>query len=227
MSLSDIRTKVLKWLFIALCLAAPAVGHSAVNKTERLTASSVFAEIPLDVLDMLRPSTRLDMLDYYDQADSLLVVADALGGSSRLQQVTDDYLKLSVTPVSTLEIKILPYGKRQLAMTVYTTGSDDMAQDSEVRFFDSSMKPLPSGKFLKAPSLTDFFNLKGSGISEKELREKIPFMSVAYTSGPGESGLSATLTSLRIISIEDRDLLTSILTPTLTSNWKNHYRFTP
>ncbi|MDE6650284.1 MAG: DUF3256 family protein [Muribaculaceae bacterium] len=227
MNLSAIRVNLLQWLLIAVCLAAPAAGHSAVKETERLTASRVFAEIPLEVLDMLRPSTRLDMLDYYAQADSMLVAVDALGGSSSLQQVTDDYLKLSVTPVSTLEIKILPYGKRQLVMTVYTTGGDDMAKDSEVRFFDSGMQPLPAGKFMKAPTLTDFFNLKGSGISEKELKEKVPFIAVEYTSGPGETPLEATLTSLRVISQEERDLLTAFLIPTLTASWKKSYRFTP
>lgn len=213
-----------KWLFLLICLAFSAAGHASIMEADKsanpLTASKVFAEVPLEVLDMLRPSTRLDMLDYYTQADSILVATDALGGSSRLIAVAPDYLKLEVTPVSTLEIKLLQAGKKQIVMTLYTVGTDEMAKDTEVRFFDAQLRPLDSRKFLKAPKLSDFFTLKGSGISEKTLQEMVPFTAVEYSVGPGETPLKATLTSLQAISQEDSDLLTGILTPTLTAPWK-------
>ncbi|MDE6636723.1 MAG: hypothetical protein K2K32_00650, partial [Muribaculaceae bacterium] len=65
MILSNIRATALKGLLTAVCLVVSATGYAAVNTQEELTASKVFAEIPIEVLDMLRPSTRLDMLDYY------------------------------------------------------------------------------------------------------------------------------------------------------------------
>ncbi|MDE7410269.1 MAG: DUF3256 family protein [Muribaculaceae bacterium] len=212
-------------LLTVFCLVISVTGHAAVYVPESLTASKVFADVPLEVLDMLRPSTRLDMLDYYTQADSILVATDALGGGSRLETVTPDYIKVSVTPVSTLEIKILGEGKRQIVMTLYTTGGDGVAKDTDVRFFDSRLRPLDASRFLKAPKITDFFSLKDSGISEKELGEKIPFSTVVYTTGPGEALLDATLTSLEVISREDRELLTPFLKPVLSARWNGRYKF--
>lgn len=218
-----------KWLFAALCLATFVAGHARMNAQNNseptLTASKVFAEAPLEVLDLLRPSTRLDMLDYYAQADSILPAVNALGGTSRLVDVAPDYLKLEVTPISTLEIKLLHAGKKQLVMTLYTVGDETMASDTEVRFFDDQLKPLDAGKYLKAPKLIDFFTLKGSGISKKELMEKVPYESVQFSTGPGETPLTATLTSLRALSQEDRDLLTTVLTPTLSAPWTNKFQF--
>lgn len=208
-----------------LCLVASVAGHADVNGSEDLTASKAFAEIPLDVLDMLRPSMRLDMLDYYTQADSILKVQDALGGVSHLEQMTPDYLKVSVTPVSTLEIKILRSGNKQVVMTLYTVGGEGLAKDTDIKFFDSQFRPLDKSKFFKAPALSDFFNFKGSDLTKTEIGEKIPFAAVVYSSGPGDTPLTAELTTLDVISEEDRELLIPFLSPTLSAIWKGRYRF--
>lgn len=220
MTLSSIRKFAKKIFLLTVCLVVCATGYAGVKESGSLTASKVFAEIPLEVLDMIRPSTRLDMLDYYSQADSLIIAQDALGGESRLLQVTDDYLKVSVTPVSTLEIKLLPYKKDMIIMTLYT-----VADDTVIRFLDSDLNSLPTEKFLISPNLKDFFNLKSSGISDSELKEKIPFESVVYCSGPGETPLTAKFTTLSVLSKEDRDILTPLLIPSLTSIWKDKFKF--
>lgn len=213
-------------LSMALLLSATL---SAVAKTvdagDSLTAPRVLADIPLEVLDMLRVSARLDMIDYYEQLDSLHTVNDALGGNSRLERVAPDYLKLSVTPVSTLEIKILPYKKRDIVMTLYTTGGEGIAKDTEVAFFDADLRPLPVDKFLKRPAIADFFNLKESDISEKELKDILPFMAVEYSIGSEETPLRASLTTQEVLSEETKEILTPILKPSLTAEWKDKFRF--
>lgn len=213
-------------LSMALLLSATL---SAVAKTveagDSLTAPRVLAAIPLEVLDMLRVSARLDMIDYYEQLDSLHTVNDALGGNSRLERVAPDYLKLSVTPVSTLEIKVLPYKKRDIVMTLYTTGGEGIAKDTEVAFFDADLRPLPVDKFLKRPDIADFFNLKESDISEKELKDILPFMAVEYSIGSEETPLRASLTTQEVLSEETKEILTPILKPSLTAEWKDKFRF--
>lgn len=186
---------------------------------EPITAVKVFAEAPLEVLDMIRPSSRLDMADYYSQADSLVNVANALGGQSRFEVVSADYLKVSVTPASTLEIKILPYKKSQIVMTLYTAGGDSIANDTNVRFFDTNLKPLPAGKFLQMPDAMDFFNLKDSDISLSDFREWLPFQTFSISTGPGDAPLSIFLTTLQTLPSEQRDLLSPLLTPSRTLTW--------
>lgn len=187
--------------------------------SDTLTARKVFAEAPLEVLDMLRPSTRLDMLDYYTEADSIYNATDALGGQSRLEQIADDYMKVSVTPVSTLEIKILPYKKGLMAMTIYTVGGDSIAKDSEIRFFDANLSPIAAERLIKYPDGKAFFNLKNSNISDRELRKLVPFETIEYTTGPGDAPLTATFTTLTALSKETRELLQPLLTPSLTAIW--------
>ncbi len=230
MTLSSVKNSVKQWILLTLFLTVYTVGHSNTLLSEgdggsALTASKVFAEIPLEVLDMIRPSIRLDMLDYYTQADSIIAAQDALGGQSSIEQMTPDYLKVSVTPVSTLEIKLLPCKKDQIIMTLYTVSPDSIAADTEVRFFDSQLKPLPTEKFLKSPTLKDFFNLKNSDLKVSDLMEKIPFESISYTTGPGDIPLTATFTTLETLSQEDRDLLTPLLIPSLKANWQSSFKF--
>lgn len=196
---------------LIFAIAAPA--------SEPLTASKVFAEAPLEVLDMLRPSARLDMLDYYSQADSIVSVADALGGQSRIVTLTPDYMKVAVTPVSTLEIKILPYKKNFIAMTLYTVGGDSIAKDSFVRFFDRDLNPMPVGKLIKLPAPKDFFRLKGSDVTEANLSEWLPFQTLEYSTGPGDAPLTLTLTTLATLPMEKRDRLRPLLVPSLTLRW--------
>lgn len=191
-----------------------------------LTALRAFADIPLDVLDMLRPSTRLDMIDYYEHADSLWNAPNALGGNSRFLEVADDYLRVEVTPVSTLEVKILPAkNNKKLVMTLYTVGTDDGVKDTEVRFFDELFNPIFDNKLIKSPDLTRFFSLKGSGISEKELRKLISVVAVQYSTGAGDTPLTAALTSLEILPQETRDILKPHLIQSLSSPWKGSYKF--
>lgn len=190
---------------------------------DTLTASRVFRYIPLDVLELLRPSTRLDMLDYYEQADSLWQAPNAMEGYSQLQTVTPDYLKVTISPVSTLEIKILPGKKGQIAMTIYTVGSDEVSRDSSVEFFDSALQPLRRGDYLKAPEMKDFFDLKGSDVSLKELREALPFQTVEYSTGPGDTPLTATFTTLLKAPEETRKRLTPLLKAPLRLDWKGRY----
>lgn len=194
---------------------------------DALTAANVFRNIPLEVLEILRPSTRLDMLDYYEQADSLWQAPNAMEGYSQLEIVTPDYLKLIISPVSTLEIKILTsgkaWGKRQFAMTIYTVGGDDVSKDSSVEFFDEYLMPVRQNVFLKMPELKDYFNLKGSDVTLKELRDYLPFQTVEFSTGPGDTPLTATFTTLDKAPEETRQKLMPLLKNPLTLVWKGKY----
>lgn len=222
------KMRATRWLLLVSCLATAVAGFAGVNKSESadsLTVSKIFADIPVDVLDMLRPSTRLDMLDYYEHADSLKTVVDALGGQSRFEIVTPDYMKVAVTQVSTLEIKLLPYKKSKIVMTLYTVGSDEIAKDTEVRFFDASLNELNADKFLKAPDMKKFFSLKNSEVSVAELEKTVPFSSIEYSIGPDQTPLTATFHTLSVLSEETGKILTPLLIPSLSASWTGKFQF--
>lgn len=214
--------RIILILAIAMTMVIGASAKSG-EASDTLTAAAVFRDIPLGVLETLRPSTRLDMLDYYVQADSLWQAPNAMDGYSQLQTVAPDYLKLTVSPVSTLEIKILPAKKGQVAMTIYTVGSDEVSKDSSVEFFDASLQPLRKGDYLKDPELKEFFNIKDSGVNERELRDLLPFQTVEYSTGTGDTPLTATFTTLMNAPEETRKKLEPLLKGPLTLKWKGRY----
>lgn len=199
--------RIIKILFILVACLPPGGRISA----ENLTPMRVFADLPLDIVDMLRPSARLDMIDYYVEADSLAPVQDAFGGSSRLEVVADDYLRASITPVSTLEIKLLPLGGDTIVMTLYTVSGEGIAADTRVDFFDMDLRPLQAGRFIKLPETKDFFDLKGSDLTARKLDELLPFSSVAISTGPADAPLIAEFTVVGTLPDEEASLLKPLL----------------
>lgn len=200
----------------------------SVDSTYSMTPLNVFADIPLEVLDMIRPSSRLDMITYYEDADSLHAVPNAMGGSSCFLEVADDYLKVEVTPVSTLEIKILSFRKEKIAMTLYTVGGEGVSEDTEVRFFDASLSEMDADRLLKRPALKDFLRLKDSKVKLTEVEERLPFVAVLYAIGPGDAPLTAKLTSAAAMPQETEEWLRPLLVSELIAPWNGKaFKFRP
>lgn len=211
--------KSLMRMISAIATAAVSLTAAAAVSADTLTASKVFADIPLQVLELLRPSTRLDMLDYYTEADSLWKAPNAMEGYSVLQKVTDDYLSLEVSPVSTLQIKLLPYRNSRIVMTLYTVGDENTAKDTEIQFFDAALNPLESQGFFTPPTMADFFSVGKGGVAKKELDEEMPFQTIEYVTGPGDTPLTATYTTLTSLSQEAKEKLTPSMRSPLQYFW--------
>lgn len=213
----------------AVALAITAVAPvSAQEKPgdSALTARGVFERLQSPALEILSPSSRLDMLDYWD-ADSVYQVKNALNGRSWLTELTPDMVNVNITPVSTLTIKLLPVKGGNVAMTIYTIGGDGQARDSKVDFYDPvTMAQLDGTRFFKEPDLKGFFNItKDSAVTLGELQEMIPFTTVEYTVTPGSDEISAELTSLEYIGLDERKKAEPLLRAPLKARWKGKYSF--
>ena len=185
-----------------------------------LTARAVFEKIHCPALEILPPSTRLDMLDYWD-VDSVYKASNDMEGLSWLDEVSLDYLKVHITSVSTLEIKILPAKKGNIIMTVNTIGDEEQAQDSQVNFYDIDLKELPADKHLVIPAVKDFFELpKGSITKMKEIEQMIPFPTVAYSANSENDNLEARLTIEKYINEDDWNILKLFIKPNIILEWK-------
>ena len=81
---------------------------------DSLTASDAFVRMPAQTLDILTTSMRLDLLDYY-RADSIYRVPNVMEGLSYLHRpLTRDYVKVQITPVTTLTLRMMPWKRRGL-----------------------------------------------------------------------------------------------------------------
>ena len=142
-------------------------------------------------------------------------------GLSWLENVTPSYLKVRITPVSTLEIKILPSKKGRLAMTIYTVGDDVQAQDSEIKFYDSNLVKLDTEKYLEMPRVKDFFDIpKGSATKMKEIEQMIPFPTLAFTANSDNNNIEARLTVEQYINQDDWNIAKLFVKPYITLDWK-------
>ena len=184
------------------------------------TARYVFENLHTSALELLPKSTRLDMLDYWD-VDSVYKASNIMEGLSWLEAMTNDYLKVRITSVSTLEIKILPDKKEKLAMTVYTVGDDVQAQDSKLGFYDEDLNELPWQKFIQVPEVKDFFEIpKGSATKMKEIEEMIPFPTIAFSANAENDNLEARLTVEKYINEDDWNIAKLFVKPFITLEWK-------
>lgn len=214
-----------------LIVSALAVFTTEINAAEKnqngiekkdsiLTARKVFENINTSALEILPKSTRLDMLDYWD-VDSIYKASNVMEGLSWLEKVTSDYLKVVITPVSELEIKILPEKKGNIVMTVYTVGDDVQAQDSKIIFYDENLAELPTQKYLEFPQIKDFFEIpKGSTTKMKEIEEMIPFPTIAFSANSDNDNLEARLTVSQYINQDDWNIARLFAKPFITLEWK-------
>lgn len=205
----------------ALPLAARQPSEEGGIATATLTARKVFENLQAPPLEVLKKTTRLDMLDYWD-ADSIYEAKNVLDGVSSLASVTPDYLRVNITPVSTLEIKLLPISKADnVVMTLYTVGGKGTARDTSVAFYDTSLRPLDASGLFTAPELKNFFSIpKGAGVTMKDIEEAVPFVTVVYKASAGTNDLQARLTAGDYLSVEANELITPYLQKNVTLTWK-------
>lgn len=210
-----------KLLFAVILTMVAALGQAKdVSKSDTISIRRAFVDLPVNVLDLLNRTTRLDMLDYYD-VDSIYSAPNTMEGISRLDTVAPDYLKLQLTDVSTLAIKLLKDKKgRDIVMTLYTIGGQGQAPDTEVCFFDASLQELQKDKYFKLPQLSDFFSIpKGSATTMKEIKEMVPFPTMEYFAYSGSDVVDVKLTIEAYVDQDDYNIMKLFLLPTVAYRW--------
>lgn len=182
--------KIIATMTVALTVIVPA--YSAEIAGDTVSAGDVFVNLPLQTLDILSRSRRMDMLDYY-AADSIYKAPNGMEGLSELVKVTPDFLKVKITPVTDMDVLMLRSPKKALAVVLYTIGGDGQAADTDVTFLDDQMQPLPRKKYLEYPDVLDFFNVPDKEVKEK-IEDIVPFPTIQFTADPSSTTLNATLT---------------------------------
>lgn len=205
-------------VYIPVMSAQPAAAEATAADNPAIDA---FLRLDVNVLELLNKDTREYMISYWE-ADSIVKVANEFNGMSRLDTVAPGYLKVELTDVSTLQIKILPLKNGgKLAMSVYTIGGRNEAPDSEIRFFSyPALEPLETSKYFKAPELKSYFSIpKGCTTNMKEIQEMIPFPTYLFTAAADNDSLTGKLTIGDYINRDDYNILKIFLNPEVKYLW--------
>ncbi|MDE6009817.1 MAG: DUF3256 family protein [Muribaculaceae bacterium] len=189
---------------------------------EPITVGKAFLLIPQQDLDLLTMSMRQDMLDYMEQRDSIYKKANVYMGLSWIEKMEPGYMRVRLSDVSDLQIKLLPLTKSTLplVMTVYTIDDGNGTADSTVKFFDNAMQEIPTSKFISLPRPDDFYDIpKDSPVSRKDIEEAMPFYTMAVTVNPQTGALTGRMTSANSLTREEEERLKPYLRKELRWSW--------
>ena len=197
---------------IALCCVASVMAQDM---------RSVFISMPDSVAPLLTKVNREDCVDFLD-SNMKAVVRNRFDKESELKTLTKDYLLMQMTASSTMEMKLLPMNDSVKVICVVRTVQTDVP-DSDVRFYDTTWKELPTDDYFSLPP-EDAFYLPADSIGkvQDKVRKMADMYLVKYSLSVERLILEAEYTTPGYLNEEDRkELLKYLRKEPLILEWKN------
>lgn len=152
--------------------------------------ATYFVSMPDELLLQIEPNRRKDMIDFF-QHDQKGGITNALGGKSEIMAMSDKYMKVSLSDISTMEICLLAKDTTNVVAVICTVCAP--ACDSRISFYDGRWNLLDTKDFLQLPSDADFFVSKETPGRDEALG-LIDMSLVEYTFSPDNDVLTADYT---------------------------------
>lgn len=155
----------------------------------RVTAEKCFVEAPPEVLSLVLPNTRLDMIDYF-KAGMERASENAAGGECKLLSLDPESVTLTGGTGIKYQIFVVEGKKKPYIGVIETLATP--VEESMVRFYTSDWTPVDPAKkgFFTAPLLKDW--TAGDRKLTDETRETLPFILTGYAYDPATLTLTAT-----------------------------------
>lgn len=180
--------------FIALLMLLLLCGNASAQSLREF-----FVKMPVNLLPLLKGNDRLDLLDLYD-AKLDIKVTNRLDGKSSLKELTRDYLLLSLSPSSSMQIKMLPSHNGDTLLCVVNTVTAE-ATDSRIRLYTKDWQPVNEAFFIP-PAISDFFTPSDS---VGELLDLADIYLVELKLSPDNNTLVAEYTQPRYMSKDEAE----------------------
>lgn len=157
----------------------------------------LFLKMPVELLPLLKENDRLDLIDLYE-AKMNIPVTNRLDGKSSIKMLTDNYMYLTLSASSSMQIKMLTDVNGDTLLCVVNTVSAEAA-DSRIRLYKNDWQPVENG-FFDTPAIADFFIQSDS---TKEALELADIYLVELNMSPEDNTLVAEYTLPRYMNKED------------------------
>ena len=131
------------------------IGIASVVGVQAQDMKALFVSMPDSIAPLLTKVNREDCIDFL-ASNMKAEVKNRFGQPTELKKLTDDYLLLKVSAVSTAEMKLLPLNDSVKVICVVQTYQGPVS-DSRVSFYDTSWKSLPAENFLTLPAEDAFY----------------------------------------------------------------------
>ena len=168
---------------------------------------SVFIAMPDSIAPLLTQVNKEDCVDFLD-SNMKAEVTTRFGGTAEMKVLTDDYVFMQTTPVSSMEMKLLPLNDSTKVICMVKTVCAS-ACDSEVRFYTSDWQnELSVREFLHQPDAEAFY-LPQDSITEGYvmIRKKADMHLVKATLSKDDASLTFTYTTPDYLNKEDKEKL--------------------
>ena len=186
-----------KSLLIILLLCA------AVLQMRAQEMRTIFLEAPDSIFPLISKSYRADMVDYID-AGMTAKVNNSLDGTSVLEGLAPDFMRLAVTASSTMQLKLLPLENDTVICVVKSVVAE--AVDSRIYFYDKEWNLLDGAGLFCFPSIGDFFVS-----SADEYVDMCDIYLVSLTLSAADNTLVAEYTMPAYMSVDDAQRVKPLL----------------
>ena len=185
------------------------------------TARQCFLQMPDSLCPLLTEVNRADCIDFLDSGMKAQV-SNRFGGKSEMTRLTDDYIALQLTELTSWQMKLLPLPKGgKLICTVFTACAP--ACDSQVQFYTTDWKSLPSSGFLpQHPSVNDFLSAPADTLllpDYQAIRRQSDYPLMKAELSPEQPQLIWTFTTPEFLSADVAERLRPYLQPTRIWQW--------
>lgn len=138
-------------VFIAVVMAVATFNAYAYDGVRKL-----FVEENGDIFNSINVPTRYELINNYGRADKSEIFNDLNTKETKILALEDEYMKIATSSAQTVELKLLHKSKRDTVIAVIETVSTPY-KDSRLTFYDSKWQKLDASKFIKMPTIDDFF----------------------------------------------------------------------
>lgn len=203
----------MKQVILTITLLAVVLG------VEARTVRDFFASEPGELLTLVPRTVRLDMLDYYDSG-TIVQASNNMGTDTRLDTVTDNFLRLHTSDAKTLEMRLMRWKSDTIIAVVETV--ETPVKDSRITFFNKNWVRLKEIKPFKMPTMEDFLLPTVKKDKRKEILKGIAFPLIELSfGGPDFEELTARHGLAAFLGKEEWAQLKPYFRPTLTYRVQN------
>lgn len=188
---------------------------AALTGMAQTSAADLFTSAPQNVFPLLDQNTRLDMVDYYKNGMST-PSQNSLDGRSLITEMTPASLTVKMTDSSAMQIMELKGSKGTVVALISTVATPGL--DSNIKFFDSDWKPLPTESYFVKPGWKEWLTDSGRQ-NQDEVTMQVPFMLASYRIDPESGTLTLTNNLSHFLDKALYDALSTYLRPQLVYLW--------
>ena len=168
---------------------------------------SVFITMPDSIIPLLTKVNREDCVDFL-ASNMKAEVTNRFGGTAEMKDLTEDYVRMQMTPNSTLEMKLFPVNDSVKVVCMVKTVCAS-ACDSDISFYTSDWsEELDAGIFVRLPKSDEFF-LPNDTLSEESvwIRKKADMHLMKVSLSKDDVSLTFIYTTPDYLNKEDKEKL--------------------